>query len=74
MSGEATPTPNRIDAAGAGTFPSASVTSRLALDEPGSTGDIHYDTLLASGLAYALTRRGLRPRPWMDTVPALTHE
>lgn len=44
------------------------------LDEPGSTGDIRYDTLLAAGLAYALTTRGLPTRQWMDAVPALPDE
>lgn len=44
------------------------------LDEPGSTGDERYDTLLAVGLAYALTSRGVEPRPWMEAVPALCPE
>lgn len=44
------------------------------LDGPGSTGDIRYDTLLAAGLAYVLTARGLPTRPWMDAVPALPEE
>jgi hypothetical protein len=45
-----------------------------ALDEPESTGDIRYDTLLAAGLAYALTMRGIAPREWMEAVPALPQE
>jgi hypothetical protein len=44
------------------------------LDEPGSTGDERYDTLLAVGLAYALTPRGVEPRPWMEAASALSPE
>lgn len=43
-------------------------------DKPESTGDVHYDTLLATGLAYALTARGLQPAPWMMDVPPLDNE
>lgn len=45
-----------------------------ALDEPGSTGDARYDTLLAAGLACVLTGRGLPTHPWMNAVPALSEE
>lgn len=44
------------------------------LDEPESTGDARYDTLLAAGLAYVLTARGLPTHPWMSAVPALSEE
>lgn len=44
------------------------------LDEPESTGDKRYDTLLATGLAYALTTRGIAPMPWMEAVPSLNQE
>lgn len=44
------------------------------LDEPGSTGDERYDTLLAVGLAYALGTRGLPAATWMEAIPALTYE
>lgn len=43
-------------------------------DEPESTGDVHYDTLLATGIVYALTARGLQPARWMWDVPPLDHE
>lgn len=44
------------------------------LEEPGTTGDRRYDTLLATGMAYALATRGLPAEPWMDAVPALDQE
>lgn len=44
------------------------------LEEPGSTGDVRYDTLLAIGLAYALTVRGHPVAPWMKEVAPLTPE
>lgn len=44
------------------------------LDEPGSTGDVRYDTLLAVGLAYALTVRGRPVSPWMEAVAPLASE
>lgn len=44
------------------------------LDEPASTGDARYDTLLAVGLAYALTERGRPVAPWMEEVAPLTRE
>lgn len=40
------------------------------LEEPASTGDVRYDTLLATGLAYALATRGIPALPWMTAVPA----
>lgn len=44
------------------------------LEKPASTGDIRYDTLLAVGLAYALTVRGHPVAPWMEEVAPLAHE
>lgn len=44
------------------------------LEEPGSSGDVRYDTLLAVGLAYALTVRGRPVAPWMKEVAPLTRE
>jgi hypothetical protein len=41
------------------------------LEEPPSTGDVRYDTLLATGLAYALARCGIPALPWTTAVPAL---
>lgn len=46
----------------------------VVLEEPGSTGDERYDTLLAVGLSYALGTLGLPPTPWMEAAPALTQE
>jgi hypothetical protein len=44
------------------------------LERPDSTGDERYDTLLATGLAYALRSRGLPVEPWMEAVPPLNPE
>lgn len=35
------------------------------LAEPESTGDVRYDTLLATALAFALEKRGIAPLEWM---------
>lgn len=45
-----------------------------ALDEPRTTGDERYDTVLAIGLGYALTLRGLPPEPWMNAAAPLMQE
>ena len=44
------------------------------LEQPASTGDVRYDTLLAVGLAYALTVRGRPVAPWMEDVAPLARE
>lgn len=44
------------------------------LEEPETTGDARYDTLIAVGLEYALEARGLAPAAWMTAVPALPTE
>lgn len=40
--------------------------------EPSSIGDPPYDTLLATAFAFAMTRRGQEPLPWMVAPPALS--
>lgn len=42
--------------------------------EPKPIGDLHYDTLLATAFAFALTKRGLVPPNWMLDAPALSKE
>lgn len=44
------------------------------LAEPPSTGDQRYDTLIRTGLAYALHTRGISAEPWMTAVDRLTPE
>jgi len=44
------------------------------LAEPESTGDERYDALLATGLAYALLKRGEQPAVWMRSARPLSHE
>lgn len=44
------------------------------LDEPTSTGDQRYDTLLGTALAYALTSRGESPAGWMQRIRPLPKE
>ena len=44
------------------------------LAEPETTGNERYDTLLATGFAYALTERGSTPLEWMTRPPALREE
>jgi hypothetical protein len=44
------------------------------LDEPASTGDVRYDTLLAVGLAYALSMHDLPAAQWMEAAPPLNPE
>ncbi|WAC50344.1 hypothetical protein [Frigoribacterium sp. SL97] len=45
-----------------------------ALEEPASTGDARYDTLLATSYAFALLQRHLTPAPWMLAAPAVDSE
>lgn len=43
-------------------------------DEPGTTGSLEYDTLLATALAYGMLQRGLAPRDWMSAAAKLPDE
>ena len=43
-------------------------------DMPPSTSDQRYDTLLATGLAYAALSHGLAPAAWMHEAPKLEPE
>jgi transcriptional regulator with XRE-family HTH domain len=45
---------------------------RWAVEEPASTGDRKWDTLLATGLAYSIEMIGGTPETWMDNVPPLS--
>ena len=42
--------------------------------ESPSIGDRHYDTLLATAFAFALTKKGVVPPSWMLDAPALSEE
>jgi hypothetical protein len=44
------------------------------LEKPDSTGSHPYDVLLATVLAYAITKRGGTPRPWMTEIASLPSE
>jgi len=42
--------------------------------DPGSTGDPTWDTILATALAYAVSKVGVTPMPWMLEAPRLDTE
>lgn len=42
-----------------------------ATEQPPSTGSAHWDTILATGMAYAIEQVGGKPELWMEAVPPL---
>ncbi|WP_130176585.1 hypothetical protein [Cryobacterium sp. SO1] len=42
-----------------------------ATEPPPSTGSARWDTILATGMAYAIEQIGGEPEPWMEAVPPL---
>lgn len=42
-----------------------------ATQRPSSTGNARWDTILATGMAYAIEKIGGKPLPWMVTVAPL---
>ena len=54
--------------------PDGAVVPGAIVSEPASTGDIQYDTLLATALAFALASRGMAAPAWSVSVRPLDRE
>lgn len=54
--------------------PAGTVVRDRMFQQPASTDDQAYDTLIATACAYSFSKRGWTPLPWMLSAPTLAEE